>query len=395
MNPWGKLCLCACAFLLLSAAGVRAQTRGGWGKVEQCNAPREPAPAINYLQFFDSKRGVMAGDAGFICYTRDGGATWHRPALPGVLDSPNSPFVEEVVSGSRNVSGRRANMVYLVTEQRMLRSKDKGVTWETMRQPLPPGRLSGAHGPGLTVKYYDVTFADEEEGWVLCGVHKRVNKELKLLQSYVLYTDDGGNNWEETRLGPPGLLMVRMYFADKDRGWTVGEKGTILHTEDAGEHWEPQHYTLPESMKVDPMPKLLDVHFKGKERGVIVGKLGTVLRTVDGGRIWFYIQGKPERRDLIRVQIIDDNHGFAIGQAGAIFSTEDGGQSWREQKSPTEANLYAVSMQDRKHGWAAGDKRTVLRYDADDEDPDARQDDDREATPGPKKGSRTRKGRHE
>lgn len=375
MNHSTRVRLRACALLLLTAFAARAQVRDEWERVEQCNPGRDGASGISYIQFFDNKNGVIAGDGGFIRYTHNGGITWRQPTLPPALNSAASPFREDIIAGSRFTGGRRGSAIYLVTEQRLLRSRDRGATWEMTSRPLPPGRLSKVYGPGLSVEYYDVAFAGEKEGWVLCGVLKKVNKEEQFLQSFVLYTDDGGESWDETPVGPPKLVMVRMHFADRERGWVVGERGTILHTEDGGRSWQPQRYSLPESAKgVDPRPKLLDVHFRGKERGLIVGKQGMILKTDDGGEQWFTIippdvDGKPERRDLIRVQAADDDRAWIVGQGGVIFNTENGGQRWSRQEGLTDVNLYAIYMQDRKRGWgwAAGDRRTLLRYDADDD----------------------------
>ena len=46
---------------------------------------------------------------------------------------------------------------------------------------------------------------------------------------------------------------------------------------------------------------------------------------------------------------------------GAAYWSEDGGESWHEGASATERLFYAVSMADRRRGWAVGQRGTVLR----------------------------------
>jgi photosystem II stability/assembly factor-like uncharacterized protein len=204
------------------------------------------------------------------------------------------------------------------------------------------------------------------EGWILCGTLKD-NGKYDFLQSYLLHTDNIGESWTTIDLRT-GRQMRRMHFANSKQGWVVGEDGIILHTKDAGKTWEQQTYPRDSSSKgAGSRPKLMDVDFRGKDKGIIVGKFGTILRTDDGGERWVAVAPprlKAESLSFERVQMIDENRAWIVGWEGSILQTINGGRSWIKQNSPSKSRLYAIFMSDRNHGWAAGTKKTLLRYDS-------------------------------
>jgi photosystem II stability/assembly factor-like uncharacterized protein len=361
MGGLRKARLSSCIFLLL-AFSVRAQAQDGWGKVGLVDSAN--GPAINYVQFFDRETGVIAGNNGFIRFTRNGGTTWRNPKLPP-LDGHAS---EDIVAGSR-----RGGTFYLLTSSRLLKSTNHLEIWEDMRRPVPSIRLRGRNDPAPNVGYLDMTFVSESEGWVLCGVIK--GKDV-FLGSYLLYTRDGGRTWGTTDLKTGGRLMAQMYFADRNHGWIVGEEGTILYTDD-GVVWKVKQFPIPEGERTSaPRPKLLDVEFKG-DIGIIVGRWGTILRTDDGGRQWFLMtprefKARDERRNLHGLYMVDAQYAWAVGKSGKILVTSNKGVSWSPQDSQTKADLFDVFMRNREEGWAAGANMTVLKYDADDRGRDDR-----------------------
>src|SRR5439155_15687347 len=58
--------------------------------------------------------------------------------------------------------------------------------------------------------------------------------------SAVLCSDDRGTSWKVARTGQP-LPLNGVHFFDEQRGWAVGEFGTILATADGGKTWKVQH----------------------------------------------------------------------------------------------------------------------------------------------------------
>lgn len=367
MSHSAKIRWRCCLFLLLSVFVVKAQVGRGWDKVEQCVMPRESAPAIGYVYFFNERDGVIAGDSGFLRFTRNGGITWRQPAPPQVPGGAALKLTEDILAGSPG-----GHSLYLITPQRMLVSNNRGESWTIKNLPLSPGEFDPEHGPDLSIEYYDVSFVNDREGWLLCGVLRKTNNKESFIQSYALYTNTAGDTWTAHKL-QTDRLMVRMNFISGSRGWIVGDDATILQTENRGKTWEQQTYPVFDGAAASSArPKLLGVNFQDEKRGIIVGKQGTVLWTVNGGQEWFLSKppgqlARPDGDDLVSVHFIDDEHAWIVGDRGAIFQTGNGGRTWTKQAVSLTNDLYTIFMYNEDQGWAAGDKRALLRYDAQDQ----------------------------
>jgi photosystem II stability/assembly factor-like uncharacterized protein len=92
----------------------------------------------------------------------------------------------------------------------------------------------------------------------------------------VFFSSDGGKHWKVLRIGmyPP---LYSVFFKDEQEGFTVGQGGTLLHTEDGGRSWH--------SLNSPNQLNLFKIRLAGGY-GVVVGDLGTILQSVDGGRTW-------------------------------------------------------------------------------------------------------------
>src|SRR4030095_15978565 len=67
-------------------------------------------------------------------------------------------------------------------------------------------------------------------------------------------------------------------FVGPTEGWAVGDRGTILHSNNGGVLWE--------QVQIDAIEELLGVDFVSSQQGWIVGARGTILHTNDGGQSW-------------------------------------------------------------------------------------------------------------
>ena len=69
------------------------------------------------------------------------------------------------------------------------------------------------------------------------------------------------------------------------------------------------------------------------QRGWVVGEHGTILSTRDGGASW-QAQSSGTKSALLGVTFgSDGQRGWAVGEHGAILSTRDGGYSWQTRWS--------------------------------------------------------------
>ena len=72
--------------------------------------------------------------------------------------------------------------------------------------------------------------------------------------------------------------LSAIHFVDAQRGWVVGDDGTILHTTNGGQCWNPQ--------ASGTQAVLMAVHMQADGQcGLVVG-VGTILLTADGGATW-------------------------------------------------------------------------------------------------------------
>ncbi|HEY0098716.1 MAG TPA: YCF48-related protein, partial [Pyrinomonadaceae bacterium] len=107
---------------------------------------------------------------------------------------------------------------------------------------------------------------------------------------------------------------------------------------------------------------LYHVDFADDERGWAVGERGTILRTVNGGETWSSVSVPGvQRTTLLSVRFAGEDDGWIVGRGGVILRTEDGGRTWLRQESGTKQNLYALFV-NKKQNWAVGGDGMVLRY---------------------------------
>ncbi|MCZ6574991.1 MAG: YCF48-related protein [Gammaproteobacteria bacterium] len=84
----------------------------------------------------------------------------------------------------------------------------------------------------------------------------------------------------------------------------------------------------------NPTSTLQAVHFVDAERGWAVGDGGTVLATTDGGRTWS-VRDAGTTAALWSVDFVDAERGWAVGDGGTVLATTDGGRTWTAQGADT------------------------------------------------------------
>jgi len=319
-----KILLKAGALLCLMFSATFAQAQEGWKSVPN-NAG---ANDLNAVSFAEQKRGWVAGDGGFVSHTVDGGLTW-TPQTVATKDAINDIYFRNKDNG------------YLLAGNSIFQTDNGGASWTETR------RYFASDFGGATPELYSVRFSGKKRGWVVGSVS---NKDV-VVDSLVIYTNDGGKSWLRQRV-PTKKELIHVDFADEKRGWIVGDGGVILHTDDGGESWSEQVSGTKAT--------LYHVDFRNERLGWAVGERGTILRTIDGGLTWLAVE-VPVRATLLSVSFPDDNVGWAVGRGGVILRSEDGGKSWVQQESRTKQNLYALFI-DKKMGWAVGGKGTILQY---------------------------------
>ncbi|MGB9403828.1 MAG: YCF48-related protein [Candidatus Acidiferrales bacterium] len=100
--------------------------------------------------------------------------------------------------------------------------------------------------------------------------------------------------------------------------WRISPSGTIEFSADGGEKWQEQANIAP--------GKLLAASAPSTKVCWIVGRAGMILRTTDG-RTWQTIT-PPSEEDLTAVSVRDKKSATITTASGAVYTTIDGGTSW-------------------------------------------------------------------
>ena len=258
---------------------------------------------------FMGDEGYVAGSAGTIYHTEDGGNTWVKQNWRNHVTLWKSSFI---APDSGWISGARGAV---------LRTFDGGSTWDSLCT-------------GTQNFLYGVKFLNSFVGWV-CGGN-----------GTVLKTVDGGVTWSSQQSGTRQYLQD-IEFVDTRNGWAVGEYGEIIHTADGGEHWSRQ------TSGVESRP--YDVCFVDSLKGWVVGSGGMIIRTIDGGSSWeTLVSGVTSF--LYGLCFTDSLHGWVVGDEGLVLSTQDGGVHWnvRVRQGAGTPSLFGVSFVGNLRGWAVG-----------------------------------------
>jgi photosystem II stability/assembly factor-like uncharacterized protein len=307
------------------ATVVRAQ--GGWVPVKLNTGGND----LNTVYFIDSKRGWVGGDGGFLSRTDDGGQSWVRQSV-STKAAINDIYFRDKEAG------------FFLAGNSIFVTRDNGTTWTQLKI------FAGEEFDGADIELYSLRFSSKKKGWAVGSVSKRD----RVVDSVLVYTDDGGETWRRQR-APSRLELIHIDFVSDKRGWIVGDGGTILFTRDGGQSWEKQNAAVNGT--------LYHVDFRDDKNGWVVGERGMLLRTADGGETWTPVATNV-KVTLLSVQFLNDDEGWAIGRGGTILRSSDQGRTWTTQASTTKQNLYSLHF-NKKIGWAVGGEGIILRYERD------------------------------
>jgi len=311
--------------VLLTVAGTaRAQ---GWVPFKINTGGND----LNTVYFLDSKRGWVGGDGGYLSSTDDSGQSWVRQTV-------------RTTAGINDIYFRDKEAGFLLAGNAIFVTGDNGTHWTQSRIFLPE------EFEGADVELYSVRFSSKKKGWVVGSI----SKHERVVDSILVYTDDGGETWRRQR-APSRLELIHIDFVSDKRGWIVGDGGTILFTRDGGASWTKQNAGFTGT--------LYHIDFRNDKNGWAVGERGTLLRTIDGGETWSVVPTNVNVT-LLSVQFLNDEEGWAIGRGGTILRSSDEGKTWVRQESTTKQNLYSIYF-NKKIGWAVGGTGIVLRYERD------------------------------
>ena len=279
--------------------------------------------------FTSNEKGWVAGDNGYLAFTIDGGRNWIKQDI-GTKENINEIYFRNDDNG------------YLVAGKKMFFTKDGGRSWQETRI------YKANDFKNVSPEFLSIRFADKKRGIIIGSL---LNRKEEVVDSLVMRTEDGGENWERVFV-PSKAELYHLDFVGGSRCWIVGDGGLILASYNGGTSFQLQNSGTDKS--------LYNVDFRDDSEGFAVGGKGTILRTENGGTNWqIIITDFPAT--FLRVNFADDKNGWIVGYGGKILRSSDRGKSWVQQESQTKENLYGLYMV-RKFGWSVGAGGIIITY---------------------------------
>ncbi|WP_231973225.1 WD40/YVTN/BNR-like repeat-containing protein [Variovorax sp. HW608] len=200
----------------------------------------------------------------------------------------------------------------------------------------------------------------------------------------IAVSDDGAGTWHQARV-PVSVTLTMVRFADERHGVAVGHGGTVLTTEDAGDHWtlrldgrrvaelalqaakasdDAARIKDAEQLVADgPDKPFTDVLLFDPRRILVVGAYGLAFYSEDGGANWQPWMNRidnPRGRHLYALR----RSGSALliaGEQGLLLRSDDGGGSFRRLESPYSGSFFTAEMPSPNEIIVAGLRGNVWR----------------------------------
>ncbi len=223
--------------------------------------------------FLNKERGWVAGYAGRIERTDDGGKTWKTQRAEQQGEVFNSIFfIDERQGWAVGGAAGKGGLIF--------RTTDGGDLWE----PVETGRVES---------FWAVRFSSPQRGWLVGE------------DGIIMASTDGGKTWSPQFSGTSHAVLS-LSLTSSNSLIAVGEVGTILRSAD-GLQWDQMPAPTTETLN----SIAADEH----NRLWAVGTRGITITSVDGGLTWSTV-ASVSSRDLIAVAVTDAAHAVAVGSRG-------------------------------------------------------------------------------
>lgn len=111
----------------------------------------------------------------------------------------------------------------------MFLTTDGGQTWNETRI-YRPGEFRN-----LTPEFLSIRFADKKRGIAVGSLLRKGRKEEMVVESLVMRTEDGGENWSRVVV-PTKSELFHLDFDGSSRVWIVGDVALFCSPEMEAEH---------------------------------------------------------------------------------------------------------------------------------------------------------------
>jgi len=168
-------------------------------------------------------------------------------------------------------------------------------------------------------------------------------------RGHILYSDNAGGDWTQARV-PTSVMLTRLLFRDATNGWAVGHDGNILFTSDGGINWELQRDGVSDQVNINEdrlSQSKQDLKDLQEQLEVASADIAAALET-DLEQAEYYLErAEKEMREPVYAPPLMDiwfcgNRGWASGAFGVLLTTSTDGRQW-------EDHSYAVNNEEELH----------------------------------------------
>jgi photosystem II stability/assembly factor-like uncharacterized protein len=152
----------------------------------------------------------------------------------------------------------------------------------------------------------------------------------------ILLSDDNGKTWRGVSTGTDATLTHVTTIGPKI-AYAVGWDGTILRTDDAGDSWVKEHEDPSQDNGLFAVAGLPD------GRALAAGSYGLFYETQDG-KSWTEMHNDTLDPDAHTNALITPAPGRVVlaGEAGNLYVSDDGAKVWRHLDFPYQGSLFGA-----------------------------------------------------
>lgn len=153
----------------------------------------------------------------------------------------------------------------------------------------------------------------------------------------ILLSDDQGVSWQPTRVATQrDATLTAVIALDDKRLLAVGHDGWILRSVDAGSSWQEMRY---DGELGEP---LLGIWSGGGDKILAFGSFGKFYQSIDGGQTWTPQPLDIDSAHLYGMAGADDGRRMLVGEQGLVLRTNDNGQHWQTLPPFYSGSLFGV-----------------------------------------------------
>jgi photosystem II stability/assembly factor-like uncharacterized protein len=179
----------------------------------------------------------------------------------------------------------------------------------------------------------------------------------------VLLSDDAGTSWRQAKV-PVQTTLTSVRFVNERTGWATGHLGVILKSDDGGQSWRKQLDGLGAAALIaeaarasgderaqrdakriveeGPDKPFFDIDFADAQRGLAVGAYNLAFATTDGGAHWAPLAlPNPKSLHLYGVRF-SGSSAYVVGEQGLLLKSADGVAGFAALASPYKGSFFGL-----------------------------------------------------